>query len=76
MSNVLTRLELQILRYLQDNVDAAETAGGVNSMWLQRPATAACTAEVESALASLVARGLLEKHTLPGGTAIYRKARM
>ena len=66
-------LQTQILRYLQHNTYAAETAEGVNSVWLGRPPTAEKLLEVERALDGLVYRGVLEKHRLPGGAAAYRR---
>jgi hypothetical protein len=76
MSEVLTSLQWQVLGYLRDNVHAAETAAGVNNIWLRRPATAHAIAEVEQALIDLVRRGWMEQHALPGGTALYRKNRL
>ena len=75
MSDVLTSLQWQVLGYLRDNVHAAETAAGVNNIWLRRPATVQAIAEVEQALIDLVRRGWMEQHALPGGTALYRKNR-
>jgi len=68
---VLTTLQQQVLDYVRGNVTAAETARGVNHVWLNRPSTTESIAEVEQALEALVAHGLLEKHSLPGCT-IYR----
>jgi hypothetical protein len=76
MSDVLTSLQWQILGYLRDKAQAAETAAGVNNIWLRRAPTVHGTAEVEGALIDLVRRGWMEQHALPGGTALYRKSRV
>ena len=68
-------LKDEIRRYVLANADAAETAKGVLSMWLRLPRSRAGLAEVEQALEQLVAEGTLERHALPGGTVIYRRAR-
>jgi hypothetical protein len=68
---VLTNLQQQILEYVRENVNAAETPKGVNDVWLNRPSTAESIAEVEHALDELTACGVLERHSLPGWT-VYR----
>jgi len=68
---VLTSLQQQILNYVRENVNAAETAKGVNDVWLNRPSTTESIAEVGQALDELATHGVLEKHSLPGWT-IYR----
>jgi len=72
---VLTSLQKKILEYVHSNVNAAETARGVNDVWLQRPSTSPSVSEVESALEGLVVLEVLEKHSLPGQTTVYRIAR-
>lgn len=62
------------MRYVAHRSSAAETPQGVNSVWLKRGHTAGNVAEVETALDGLVERGHMEKHTLPGGATLYRKA--
>jgi hypothetical protein len=69
--HVPTNLQQRILNYVRENANAAETAKGVNDVWLARPWTTESIAEVEQALDELAARGVLEKHSLPGRT-IYR----
>jgi hypothetical protein len=73
MPRALSRLELQIVHYLNEHAAAAETSKGVNSAWLKRSEDAANIAEVDAALEELVAMDLLEKHVLPGGTTVYRR---
>jgi Fe2+ or Zn2+ uptake regulation protein len=74
MNRTLTSLQQQILDYVRNSVNAAETARGVNHVWLNRTSNSQSIAEVEQALEGLVALGFLEKHLLPGGGAIYRMA--
>ena len=61
------------MEYVSHRHHAAETAVGVNCMWLERPDTPADVHEVKIALEELVANGLLEKHRLPGDATIYRR---
>ena len=67
-------LREQILRYWRANVHAAETAAGVNRVWLKRPNTPQMVAEIELALDELVRAGELERHRMPGKHAVYRRA--
>jgi hypothetical protein len=66
-------LQQQILHYLQRNPRAAETAGGVNRVWLRRPHIPDAVIEVEQALRKLVLAGEVERHDLPGGEKVYRR---
>jgi len=72
MNHVLTSLQQQVLNYLRDNSTAAETAEGVNRMWLKRSRTTQSIGEMEQALEGLVVFDLIERHILPGGTRVYR----
>ena len=73
MSEKSNDLQQQILRYLQLNPRAAETAGGVNRVWLRRPPIPDAVVEVEQALRELVLAGKMERHDLPGGEKVYRR---
>lgn len=75
MHKAMTDLQERILRYLQFHEHAAETADGVNCVWLGRPYAAGDVRAVEKALDALVDAGELERHRLPGGSAAYRRAR-
>lgn len=75
MTHEITSLQRQILDYVRGQESAAETANGVNNVWLCRPANKMSIAEVELALEGLVSRSLLEKHVLPGSTVVYRRFR-
>lgn len=68
-------LKADIRRYILANEKAAETAEGVTRVWLKQPHCARVLAQVEQALDELVDEGLLERHALPGGASIYRRAR-
>ncbi len=68
-------LKAQIRRYLLENEAAAETSEGVMRIWLKLPRGEQQLVDVEEALDSLVDEGVVERHQLPGGTAIYRCAR-
>ena len=74
MIPVLTSLQKQILEYVRSNVNAAETAKGVNDVWLKCLPTARSVNGVEQALDGLVQLRLMEKHSLPGGVNVYRLA--
>lgn len=67
-------LQQEILRYLQRNPRAAETPEGVNHVWLSRGNIPSAIVEVEQALKMLVQAGHMERHDLPGGGAVYRRA--
>lgn len=68
-------LEAAILRYAHAHELAAETAVGVHKVWLSTEGSRCSTRDVEQALDRLASAGLLERHTLPGGEAIYRVPR-
>jgi len=70
-----TELQARILKYLQRNAHAAETAEGVNTVWLGRALTEGKVLEVERILDALVDAGVLEKYQLPGGSTVFRRAR-
>ena len=61
----------RILDYLRTRRRAAETAEGVNRVWLKRPATPQLIAEVECVLDEIASEGLLVKHVLPGPVGLY-----
>jgi hypothetical protein len=65
-------LEEHIARYARAHPHAAETAVGVQRIWIAHLQREYALAAVEQALERLVARGTLERHRLPDGTSIYR----
>jgi Fe2+ or Zn2+ uptake regulation protein len=60
-----------ILDYLVNHPQAADSVDGVTRWWLAQNGTAPPQAEVERALATLVERGLLRRVELPDGTVLY-----
>ncbi len=68
-------LKSDIRRYILENEASAETKEGVTRVWLRRPSSPEVIADVEQALEELVAEKVLERHRLPGGALIYRRAR-
>ncbi len=70
-----SNLRSQVLRYLQMRQRAAETAEGVNRVWLCRSAAPNLVEEVRSVLDELVEEHKLAKYMLPGSIAIYCQAR-
>jgi hypothetical protein len=62
-------LELALMRYCSDHPDAADSVEGVRRWWLADPALP--LVDLEAALGTLVARGMLEIRLLPDGTAVY-----
>jgi hypothetical protein len=63
---------VEIVRYLRDHSEAADTVEGVARWWLSRQRYEDARATVEQAMAILVDGRMVEKHTLPDGTAVYR----
>jgi hypothetical protein len=68
-------LKSDIRQYILENEAAAETKEGVTRVWLRRSASPEVVSDVESALEELVREQVLERHRLPGGATIYRRAR-
>jgi len=59
-----------IVDYLRRHPDAADTAAGVAQWWLGRH----CSDDtVARAMVRLVERGVVERHRLPDGTAVFRR---
>jgi hypothetical protein len=73
MPRALTEIQKEIMQHIALSAGAAETAAGVNGIWLRRSHIAANLSEVESALEGLVELRYMEKHTLPGGATVYRR---
>lgn len=61
-----------ILRYLQQHPDAADTAEGIARWWLGGRRYEDNLARVQDAMPGLVQQGLVEKQTLPDGADVYR----
>jgi hypothetical protein len=65
-----------IRRYLQRHPDAADTAEGIARWWLGGRCDEHELRRVQEAIAVLVKRGIMQRHTLPDGAEIYRAGRM
>ena len=72
--DLITQVAGEVRRYLQAHPYASDTLLGVTKFWLNRELREPTTAIVERALESLLAEGEIERHQLPGGTQIYRRA--
>ena len=68
--NHVEDLRGRILEYLRTRKHAAETAEGINRVWLERPPRQHI-AEVEYVLDDIASEGLLVKHVLPGPVGLY-----
>jgi Fe2+ or Zn2+ uptake regulation protein len=68
----LPQLARHILRYLREHPEAQDTIEGITVWWVSERAINQWLPQVRYALAILVARGYLEKHTLAGGRVFYR----
>ena len=62
----------EIVRYLREHSEAADTMEGVARWWLRRQRYDDALATVERAMAMLVDGRLVEKHALPDGTVVYK----
>jgi hypothetical protein len=69
--NVLRRV---ITRYVSRHPRASDTLAGIAEWWLPK-GTKATPRELDSALDELVADGILQCTTLPGGTKLYSARR-
>jgi hypothetical protein len=69
MDDELPAVAAEIVRYLRAHPDAADTVDGVARWWLGRDAERNA---IERAMALLVKRRMVEKHTLPEGTTVFR----
>ena len=63
----------RIMRYLRDHVDAADTADGIATWWLNGSSFTPAT--VERALKQLAAEGQVESILVPDGRVVYRASR-
>jgi hypothetical protein len=63
---------IEIVRYLREHAEAADTVEGVARWWLTRQRYEEAVATVERAISLLVDGRMVERHTLPDGTAVYR----
>ena len=72
MSDDRTRvLANQLLRYLAQHPDAADTVEGILQWWLPRETARYRESEVQAALEWLVLEGALVRSNLPDGRGLY-----
>jgi len=64
-------IKRRILDYLTENPEADDTLRGIVEWWLRKQEIAQSTAEVEAAVAELVAQGKLGAWTGPDGQVHY-----
>jgi hypothetical protein len=64
----------EIARYLVDHPEASDNLVGVVKCWLNRDPSQTTLSIVEAALREMVSRGEIERHALPDGGAVFRKA--
>jgi len=71
----VSEVAAEIARYLDVNPLASDNLVGVIRCWLNLDPSKETQEAVEAALREMVARGDIERHRLPDGGAVYRKAR-
>jgi Fe2+ or Zn2+ uptake regulation protein len=57
---------------LREHPEAQDTIEGITVWWVSERAIKQWLPQIRNALATLVARGYLEKHTVAGGRVFYR----
>ena len=68
------RLNEEILSYLCEHSDAADTVEGIIAWWLPRQRYEQSKEQIQKALDDLLAQGLIRRDLLSDGTAIFSKA--
>jgi hypothetical protein len=61
----------QILQYLNEHPDAADTSDGIREWWLRREGHSESAADVQVALDRLVEQKLIARIDRPGMLAVY-----
>ncbi len=64
----------QLLRYLAQHPDAADTAEGIHRWWLPQGASEYRESDVQAAIEWLAERGALVRSRLPDGRELYAAA--
>lgn len=65
------QLDEEILTYLREHSEAADTFEGIIEWWLPRQRFEQGKAQIQKALDDLLAQGLVKRDCLSDGTAIY-----
>lgn len=63
----------ELVGYLRAHPEAADTVEGAARWWMRKPRP---VETIERAMTLLVDRRILEKHTLPEGTTVFRTGPM
>ena len=63
-----------VRRYLAVHPDAADSLRGIRQWWLPAHLREVTLDELERALAQLIARGEVQRSTLPGAEALYARS--
>lgn len=69
----ITKVNQEILDYLQENPNAADSLKGVINWWLPQAYKKLDAASIEQVLEQLIGEGLVSKIELTDGTIIYRQ---
>lgn len=64
----------EIARYLDDHREASDNLIGVVTCWLNRDPSPTTVLLIESVLNEMVSKGEMERHPLPDGGAVFRRA--
>ena len=62
----------EIVRYLEEHPDAADTVEGIRQWWLPRLRLQEANAQIEGAIDELVERGIVVRESLPDGRVVVR----
>ena len=65
-----SEVEAAVLEYLHQHPQAADSLEGIVQWWLPRQRYQTALDRIGASLEQMVASGLLERHTLPDGTAV------
>lgn len=68
------QLSEEILTYLREHPNAADTPDGIIEWWLPRQRYEQSKEQIQKVLDDLVAQGLIKRDYLSDGTAIYSSA--
>jgi hypothetical protein len=64
----------QVARYLDAHPEASDTVEGIAKWWLSRQRLDDTRELVRAALDLLIARGVVEPHTMADGVTLFRRA--
>jgi hypothetical protein len=65
----------QVLQYLSEHPDAADSLDGIRQWWLRRGGEGGSAADVKAALDRLVEQNLIARIDRPGMPSVYRSTR-